>query len=410
MSDAPVAKGFWAGTHRAIPPEETVSHLAPKLREFGITRVGNVTGLDWVGIPVVMVCRPNGRSLAVSQGKGLTLAAAKASGLMESIELYHAEYIHRPLMLASARQLKRRHRVLDVSRLSSVDRDRYHADIPFLWMEGYDLVSREPVWVPFEAVSADSTGTMRPGAEYFSMNSNGLASGNHLLEAVSHGIAEAVERDATTLWYSQSRNVRCGSRIDLKTVADADCLSLLERYERAALDVYAWEITSNISIPAFLCFITERVMDPSRIVYSSSGMGCHPCRAVALARALTEAAQSRLTLIAASRDDLFRDQYDSDSYQQTDIDFYRGLKPDEGSGRSFHAIPDSQWSTFNEEVDWEVQCLTGAGIDEVVVVDLTDPDFRIPVAKILIPGLEGPRIGGDYQPGIRARRLRAKVS
>lgn len=29
-----------------------------------------MTGLDCIGIPVVQVCRPNSRSLAVSQGKG----------------------------------------------------------------------------------------------------------------------------------------------------------------------------------------------------------------------------------------------------------------------------------------------------------------------------------------------------
>jgi len=52
---------------------------------MGITRVANVTGLDHVGIPVVMACRPNARGLAVSQGKGLTLDAAKASAVMESI-------------------------------------------------------------------------------------------------------------------------------------------------------------------------------------------------------------------------------------------------------------------------------------------------------------------------------------
>ena len=53
---------------------------------MGITRIANVTGLDRTGIPVVMVVRPNARSVAVSQGKGLTLAAAKASGVMEAAE------------------------------------------------------------------------------------------------------------------------------------------------------------------------------------------------------------------------------------------------------------------------------------------------------------------------------------
>lgn len=70
---------------------------------MGITRVADVTGLDRIGIPVVMVCRPNARSLAVSQGKGIDIEAATVSGLMESVELYHAEHIEGgPEIAASA--------------------------------------------------------------------------------------------------------------------------------------------------------------------------------------------------------------------------------------------------------------------------------------------------------------------
>jgi len=82
-----VPKAFRRGTHRAVAPAETVARVRPFLAAMGITRVANVTGLDHVGIPVVMVCRPNSWSLAVSQGEGLDLAAAEASGLMEAIEL-----------------------------------------------------------------------------------------------------------------------------------------------------------------------------------------------------------------------------------------------------------------------------------------------------------------------------------
>ena len=46
--------------------------LQPKLAAVGITRLADVTGLDRVGLPVVLAVRPLGRSLAVSQGKGLT--------------------------------------------------------------------------------------------------------------------------------------------------------------------------------------------------------------------------------------------------------------------------------------------------------------------------------------------------
>ena len=44
-------------------------------------------------------------SLAVSQGKGLTLEAAKASGVMEAVELYHAERIELPELARSLVEL-----------------------------------------------------------------------------------------------------------------------------------------------------------------------------------------------------------------------------------------------------------------------------------------------------------------
>src|SRR4051812_24003909 len=107
-----ILKTFRDGTHRLIAPEETVAWIRSFMPMMGITRIANVTGLDSIGIPVVMVCRPNSRSLAVSQGKGLGLAAAKASGLMESVELYHAEHITLPLKLGSYEELRHTHHIV----------------------------------------------------------------------------------------------------------------------------------------------------------------------------------------------------------------------------------------------------------------------------------------------------------
>ena len=94
-------KAYRRGTHRTVDPAATLARVRPHLQGMGITRIANVTGLDRIGIPVVMACRPNARSLAVSQGKGLTLEAAKASAVMEAIELHHAERIELPLKLGS---------------------------------------------------------------------------------------------------------------------------------------------------------------------------------------------------------------------------------------------------------------------------------------------------------------------
>src|SRR5262249_61907363 len=71
---------------------------------MGITRLGNITGLDRIGIPVAVAVRPNPRSVSVSQGKGLDLPQAMASALMEACESFHAEEIG-PLLRAPYRDL-----------------------------------------------------------------------------------------------------------------------------------------------------------------------------------------------------------------------------------------------------------------------------------------------------------------
>src|SRR5215216_7418008 len=81
------------GTQRAVRPNKTLRRIAPLLPKAGITRLADVTSLDWIGLPVYQAIRPNSRNISVSQGKGLTRAQAKVSALMESLESLHAETI-----------------------------------------------------------------------------------------------------------------------------------------------------------------------------------------------------------------------------------------------------------------------------------------------------------------------------
>jgi YcaO-like protein with predicted kinase domain len=369
---------------------------------MGITRVADVTGLDTIGVPVVMVCRPNSRSLAVSQGKGVSLAAAKASGLMEAVELHHAERICLPLRLGSYDELRRRHRVVDVDALPRAATSVFHPERPLLWIEGHDLLRDEAVWVPYELVHADFTVPYPPGGGCFPMSSNGLASGNHLLEAISHAICEVVERDATTLWHLLDEAARRRTRVDLAPIDDHDCCEVLARCEGAGVAVAVWDMTSDVGIPGFYCVMTERVEDPMHPLGASAGMGCHPDPAIALLRAILEAAQSRLTVIAGSRDDVGRSLYE----QARSADQGPALR-----AREEAAVPDRRlhdvlgWSgdSVDADVAWELDRLRAIGVPEVVVVDLTDPAFRLPVVRLVIPGLEGPDNIPGYRPGRRAR-------
>ena len=61
-------------------------------------------------------------------------------------------------------------------------------------------------------------------------STNGLASGNHLLEATSHALCEVIERDATTLW--RRRAIHDRIRLDLATVGDENCRSVLDQLEQ----------------------------------------------------------------------------------------------------------------------------------------------------------------------------------
>ena len=197
-----LGKGHKRGTHRVISPRETLARMQPYLPPMGITRVANVTGLDTIGIPVVMAYRPNSRSLAVSQGKGLDLAAARASAVMESVEGYHAENVELPLKLASYRDLCTRHTVVDTDLLPRCWWHRsFHPDLPLLWVKGEDWLRHEKVWIPFQLVHTRYTAAMRFDLNSFAATSTGLASGNHLLEAASHATCEVVERGpALRVW------------------------------------------------------------------------------------------------------------------------------------------------------------------------------------------------------------------
>ena len=70
---------------RVYPAAETLRRVWPYLSDHGITRVARQTGLDRVGISCWAAFRPNSRSLAGAQGKGLSDGRSAHGGLGMSI-------------------------------------------------------------------------------------------------------------------------------------------------------------------------------------------------------------------------------------------------------------------------------------------------------------------------------------
>ncbi|MGB0035137.1 MAG: YcaO-like family protein [Candidatus Acidiferrales bacterium] len=384
-----------------IPPRETVARVRPLMDRMGITRVANVTNLDVIGIPVVMVVRPNSRTNCVSQGKGTDLDAAKASGLMESVEAFHAERIQLPLRLASYERLRHEERTVEIRKLPRAKDSRFHKRLKLQWAEGRDILQNESIWLPYEVVHLNFCLPFPSGSGCFFRSSNGLASGNHILEAISHGLCEVVERDAAALWDLLGRRAQAKTRLDLDSVDDPACREILEKYERAKMFVAAWVVPSEVGIPAFRCSVFPRTAWGVHSVHPALGYGCHPDRGVALHRALTEAAQSRLTFITGSRDDLQKSDYDPRHIAEY-LKEEETLLKSSTTMRRFSDVVSGSSRSIDEDVAWELECVRHAGFERVIVVDLTQPEVGLPVARVVIPGMEV----SSLVPGQRARAFR----
>lgn len=401
-------KLYREGTHRIVSPEGTLARMKPLAERMGITRLAVLTGLDRIGIPVAAAVRPNSRSIAVHQGKGTTLAAAKASAVMEAAETFHAENVALPLRLATAEDIASMGPALDTARLPRAHGNMGDVTRRLLWLEGRDLATGEPLWVPHEVVTADYTASSQIGSTpVFQATTNGLASGNHWLEAALHGICEVVERDAVALWHAGPTVARQARVLDLASIDGRISAALLPMFAAAAVRIRIWDVTSDIGLPAYLCLAASA---PGRDrVQPELGSGCHPDRDVALARALTEAAQARLTVISGARDDLAEQGY-LDSLHADRQEAARNLLSGPAS-RDFHGTPCRAGATLREDLQTALSLLREAGMPQVAWVDLTRPMFGVPVGRAIVPGLEGPWTppGGEYTPGPRAHRAASRA-
>ncbi len=399
------AKTFWRGTHRTVAPEATLARLIPLLGAMGITRVGMITGLDTIGLPVAQATRPNSRAVAVSLGKGVTVAAAKVSAIMEAAETFHAETVTGPLHWAAARDLAG---AVDPRRLpaspAAEPTERLGA-ARCLWIAGLDLISGAARWAPFQLVHADYT-VDHAEPPRFQATTNGLAAGNVAVEAQLHALYEVIERDAIARWRAAGGPGAAAARpLALETVANAELAALLGQIAAAEIAVAAWDVTSDIGVPAFVALLAPRGGGPLG-AEAELGSGAHLDAEVALSRALTEAAQTRLARIAGARDDFEPESYGEEARRRRRVEALDWLDLGRrrpvgwrAAGAGFALAPGADLAADLETV---LGALAGAGLDQAVWVDLTRPEVGLPVGRMIVPGLEGPWLPGRFRPGARA--------
>lgn len=396
-------KIYKLGTHRALTPADTLKRVQPLLRKMGITRVANVTGLDRINIPVYTSFRPQSRSISVSQGKGFEKEAAKVSAIMESVETFHAERINHELRFGSIDELEEQIPLADVKNLARSSGKKLDRETPIFWINGNNLVNKNPLWVPFEIVSTDYTLPYLNGYGYFAANTNGLASGNTLDEAICHAIYEVVERDAEALWNQLPIKSQINTGLDLNSIKDTNCQWLLEKFKQAEVEIKIWDMTSDIGLPSYICLA---VGDENDWADPEFGAGTHANKEVALSRALTEAAQARATYIAGSRDDVGWSEYQIRQRQKRRTLGLEQLQKHQ-SCKNFSSSNSFDYLDMADDIDCCIKQLTQVGVNQVIVIDLSKTEFGLSVVKVIIPGLEGAygHWHSSYRPGPRAKTL-----
>jgi YcaO-like protein with predicted kinase domain len=360
------------GTYRAVKPQETWDVISPQLRRFGITRVNDITGLDEIGIPTWISCRPDGKTIAVSLGTGLDPMQARVSAVMESIEGWHAE---NPVLSADFRDSAiGLHLPYDLRALNLAARSPLTGHSLLDWTTGTGLLSGLPVPVPLDSVQLNFTDARPWPNALFRPTSNGLASGNTPAEAILHGLLEIIERDCIAQY--EAADPEHFRYVDVDQSSSPYVREIAARLRACGCVTTVIDITNQLGITCFAAEIWS-----ADVPFHCGGFGCHVDAEIALGRALLEVAQSRLSVVSGARDDI-----DADTYWPA----RRSAAPPAAqyapapAGRATDAADLESVIRYCAE---RIALVTGC---EPVTVDLTHDDIGIPVRKTYAPGLRWP--------------------
>ncbi|GAA3171225.1 YcaO-like family protein [Nonomuraea salmonea] len=292
------AKVRLPGTDRARDPAATLTMARRAARAVGVTRVADITRLDTVGIPTFQAIRPASRTLAVSQGKGVT--PPTWPDCRRSWSPSSCGTSNNPCRRTSPRPPRECRLGYDVHALVPATPSLLHDGLPLDWLAGTSLEDGSPTLVPRDAVALTlerGTGWSPP---LFLASSNGLASGNTRTEAILHALYEVIERDAVT-----AAGPTGGVRVDPGTSGSPIVDELCATLARARVRLEVRHLPSPTGLPCFLARISCDDYPPAFF-----GFGCHLSSEIALTRAITEAAQARLAYVSGARDDLRADFHD----------------------------------------------------------------------------------------------------
>lgn len=354
------------------------------LSQLGITRVGDITGLDVIGLPVWFATRPNSRALSVSQGKGRHHVQARVSAVMEAAEGAVAE---RPEHLISTFGSWNDVIAGDMSaapldRLLRCHIKRFDPNRERGWVRGHAVKGGGAILAPYELVGLDLRTRAPWDHAAFKMSSIDLAAGGDPTLAELHGLLEVIEHDATSSLELLGLGARLAVAIDIDD-AEPSLRTAVAQVVTAGFQPHFFDLSGEVALPVIACFLVRQVMSADgigdRLV---AGFACRPDAGQAALAALLECVQARATDIAGARDDITDAHYHASrtglprqAPDRRRLEMIRGHRP----ATSFRSLTDT--------LDYVRAALFAAGIEDIFVFPLAHDIAGLHVSRVLVPGL-----------------------
>lgn len=367
--------------------------LRPNLHQLGITRLAIQTGLDRIGIPCCAAIRPNSATIATHHGKGIDLVSAEISAIMEA-----AEYAFAEAPVGETLQIG----VTEASAAGGVPLDFHHLmphgwtsdHRPLTWLRGTWLGDGEPALVPLDAVRIGSPPVELPG---ISQSTNGLAAGPTPDHALLHALLELIERDAICLWGFRRDAAALASAFDPATLNNRTIDGLVSLLNARGFRINLFDMTTDIGVPAVYAVLAD-ANGTSRHFDVATGAACHPLAAIAAQRAIIEAAQTRISIISGSRDDIVAGDYLAGLSRDVSVLAAPLSTQRRGPGDLQVARPEAGLIQAVRDA------LDRAGLGQIAGFPLGGERLGIHVLRAFVPGLEDRLSNRNWRPGPRAAR------
>ncbi|MEW9889465.1 MAG: YcaO-like family protein [Candidatus Symbiodolus clandestinus] len=312
--------------------------------------------------------------ISATTGKGWTLNQALCGALGESLERHCAAYpsVFRP-----------EHRQVPLASLHGFGHPPDFTPSEFYFTK--ELLSNCEYLLPLIEVSFPYHG-QDLAKTHVLPHTSGIASGIDLIEATVFGLLEVIERHASSNFFQQFKITPTGALINPSSINDTHFRFVLNELEEHGYDSFIFRI--DAILPTYYVAILDTAnLGPKFMV---SGVSTHFDEREALDGALLEALQAIVIAAQGAREDLKRH---AASYKNQSIGndnpFYRIQKilaefnPSQYAPTTKANLP----ASANEALELLLSRLHGAGIHSIYQCDLSQPQWPLCVAKIIVPGM-----------------------